>query len=265
MLQTVKIYGERNSGTRVLERAVRMNFSCELLRGTVRQEWDQIRRRADASALKGLERAIFLESLADDAAARLIPEHFGWKHGCPPLKAIAASKNLDKTLFVVITKDPYSWLLSLYERPYHQLHRRELSFAEFVRFSWLTVRRDNTRRSVLDNPVQLYELKLRSYERLKDTVKHFLHIRYRDFLLEYEEVMLQLNGFLERSSETWRKPEESSKDEGVTFDDYRRKYENGRLDELRADDIRFINSQLRPELLSKWGYAIANPEQSVNA
>ena len=64
--------------------------------------------------------------------------------------------------FLTITKNPYSWLLSLHRRPYHQKIDRNLSFEQFLQSKWTTLKRDNSA-PVLNSPIELWNKKNRSY------------------------------------------------------------------------------------------------------
>ena len=80
MIQRIKVFGERNSGT---------NFIIQLI----------------TQNIKDIE--IFSSFYAGGT---------GWKHGTPKLNLF---NNIDDTLFVFIIRDLKPWLKSMYITPYH--------------------------------------------------------------------------------------------------------------------------------------------------
>ena len=257
MLDQVKLYGERNSGTNVLHYAINLNFACEVLTGNAHISEERIEHSLDQLGLAGLERAQFREHVLDDAIFRDLDSNLGWKHGVPPYSVIRAYPRLAGTLFLVITKDPYNWLLSFHQRPYHKLYSQELDFSGFIRHYWITVRRENLPLALLENPVQLYSLKLEGYQQLSKLASHFLHIRYSDFLNDFEGTMNALARFLPHKQATWTLPLDSLKREALDFYDYQRKYADpDRLKAISAEDRAYINAYLDSALLSRWGYEL---------
>lgn len=55
---------------------------------------------------------------------------YGWKHGYPAMPCIS-----DSGLIAVITREPFSWLSSLHNRPFATSHEG-LSFPDFLRTEW---------------------------------------------------------------------------------------------------------------------------------
>lgn len=80
MIERIKIYGERNSGTNFLEELLRSN--CEKI-----------------NILKTKYNC-----------------HSGWKHGFPDISKYKIKSNI---LFVFIIRDLESWLKSMFKNPYH--------------------------------------------------------------------------------------------------------------------------------------------------
>ncbi|MEZ0373074.1 MAG: hypothetical protein ACAI44_28545, partial [Candidatus Sericytochromatia bacterium] len=98
-------------------------------------------------------------------------------------------------------------------------------------------------------------LKLEGYQQLSKLASHFLHIRYSDFLNDFEGTMKALAHFLPAKNETWTLPLDSLKREALDFYDYQRKYADpDRLKAISAEDRAYINEYIDPALLSRWGY-----------
>ncbi|WP_299938726.1 hypothetical protein [uncultured Pelagimonas sp.] len=57
---------------------------------------------------------------------------YGWKHGFPTFTACR-----DTVLYVAVSRDAFSWIKSMYVRPYHaKPPLPHLSFPEFIRAQW---------------------------------------------------------------------------------------------------------------------------------
>jgi hypothetical protein len=77
----------------------------------------------------------FLNKLIADNLRAFPTRKYGWKHGhfCYP----AISSN---ALIVVVVRDPYDWLVSMYTTQFHYAqHLRSLRFSEFIRQPWETI------------------------------------------------------------------------------------------------------------------------------
>lgn len=263
MLDIVKIYGERNMGTTVLRNTLYANFDCQLLFGSGKLTEVELLRCLSQEDVVGHEQLIMREALLDDAIKHRERLDLGWKHACPPLEVIQRFPDLAQTLFVILTKDPYAWLLSLHKRPYHKLYSQALSFSDFIRHYWLTSGKDNIPWSVLKNPVHLYNLKLNAYQDLAQLKCHFIHLKYRDFVEHFSSAMDTLALYLNPKHGCWVLPLKSSKNDGITFYDYQQKYAQEKvLAHISPEDLDFINQNLDPELMHFWGYEIVTSHKS---
>lgn len=61
----------------------------------------------------------------------------GWKHRLAPKKNEWFKYDVDSCLFIFCLRNPYSWLQSMHKEPYydHYPKMKELSFKEFIQFS----------------------------------------------------------------------------------------------------------------------------------
>jgi len=108
----IKIYGERNTGTNYLEQLLRKHLPFLSAQGQ------------DNPVMASS--SIFFEKAQD-------LKQLGWKHRLIEknfLQPLILEKH--NALIVTITKNPYSWLLSLHKRPYAPIHLRTrvISFDE---------------------------------------------------------------------------------------------------------------------------------------
>lgn len=98
----IKIYGERNTGT---------NYLMQLLRNHL----DILVERKDACVIPS--------DFPPVGAERL--EELGWKHRLINADFLQEKGfQRESILFLTLTKNPYSWLLSLHKRPYVPMHVR---------------------------------------------------------------------------------------------------------------------------------------------
>jgi len=159
MVRQIKVYGERNTNTNYLEQLLRLNLDVVQLPGVVPRYVKTIQK-----VLPGKE------WLRDWYFSVTQHRNLGWKHSC--VQSVSEPGRFDilsrDICFVSITKNPYSWLMSLYRKPYsHQYGGEKPDFETFLATPWKTVARDNCE-SVLANPVELWNIKNASYLQLTD-------------------------------------------------------------------------------------------------
>ena len=96
-IDSLKIFGERHTGTNALNLFIRENFDL---------------------------RSKYYDFL-------------GWKHRLAPKKSEWVKHDTSNTLFIFLFRNPYSWLRSMYREPYyhHYLKINDRSFEEFLKFS----------------------------------------------------------------------------------------------------------------------------------
>ena len=102
-------------------------------------------------------------------------------------RRVQINLDTDGIAFVALTKNPYSWLLSLHRRPYHYKGDRGQDFDRFITQPWETQGRDRGP-SAFEHPVAMWNEKNRSYLRMGDEVP-FIHITYEELLADTENVV----------------------------------------------------------------------------
>jgi len=157
--------GERNSGTRYLRQLLGKNLPLPHMRLPVPDE--------ELFAMSEAEKdAAFIESER---------EFWGWKHACAPTVAhLAVHPDSSRAvLFVVTSKNPYSWLLSMWRHPYHYIGAKPATFDQFLRRPWGVLGRERfvgcggvegspseSRQQHFNSPVDMWNRKLRSFAQL---------------------------------------------------------------------------------------------------
>lgn len=243
----IKVYGERNTGTNYLHDLIAENLQIELLPGIMPSSF--------VFRQKFLLRQEFIIDLYDRLTYH---KTLGWKHALVADKEqILKSKvyNDKKIFFVTITKNPYSWLLSLYMRPYHLKVNKDMSFREFIQMPWESVSRERSKK-IFENPIQLWNEKNRAYMELGknfDTV----NVTYEDLLYSPEAIVEKIKDrfSLNNKSDGFKNIMDSTKSESTKFEDYRDYYlQEAWKEKLADDDIGFINQFLNKEILEYFKY-----------
>ena len=245
-MKYVKIYGERNTNTNYLRQLVRLNLEVAELPGVIPKRMQKIQARLPA---KNLLRDIYFWCT--------FHRNLGWKHSQAPASSQLAKMRVVKkheVVFLTITKNPYSWLLSLYKRPYHQYYREKPTFEEFLRIPWTTVYRERVRQEVA-NPIELWNLKNQSYLQLGSL--QAVNLSAESILEDPEAIITDLaqNFSIPRSTDSFVNFEESTKYESRDSSYYRDFYlqERWRSD-LSSEAIAIINDQLSADLMQHFGY-----------
>lgn len=154
----VKVFGERNTGTRAVVRMLRAHKGVSpAAPGYKENDLDGLQTRVDEK-LKGFHHELFNDTLDDIRRSRL-GGLSAWKHAAPIIDESYAAKNAS-VLFLL--RDPYSWIAALYRNPYHARAPLPDTLEGFLEQPWLTVQRDNIA-PVLMSPMGLWNAKLRAY------------------------------------------------------------------------------------------------------
>lgn len=212
-LEALKIFGERNCGTRVLGRLLEESLGVRCLPGTAAE----LNPNAFGK-IRGDEAEIDAVFEGADAA-------HAWKHCATYFDDVAS---LDHCLTLFVVKHPLAWLASLYDRPYHQLGHRAGSIAELAATPWKTITRDRLGRRCF-KPLELYRAKLASYFELAPRVACEF-VRFEDLVLDPEAVLRRLG-----HAGPFVPHELSTKDDSKTATDYRAYYGEERWRERVAD------------------------------
>jgi hypothetical protein len=242
----VKIYGERNTGTRYLAKLLVRNLDVELLDGAA--PWVLRKLFGSNEAARDLYfRASYRRNL-------------GWKHAMAPSPEQLWRLAVEDVLFITLTKNPYAWLLSLHRRPYHG--HTAASFADFVQARWPAVGRENSPGGYA-NPVVLWNEKNRSYLNLgRAACAH--NLRYEDLVCDPETVIAGLaQAFdLPRKRAHFQNVDESTKPEpDKRFGDYRSYYLEERWrSKLDPTVLPLINAHLDEALMAHFGYQMVRVE-----
>ena len=188
----IKIYGERNTGTRFLRTLCQRNFHAEVLPQDFFRERAQVLKfcagfqseLAVYGRHRNLIRAILVNRLFDLEHERRMREMLGWKHMRPPVALLKAEPALAAaTLFLVTVKHPVFWALSFQRHPYHDFLRpRRMEFSDFLRRIFIPMWRDNLDAAYCPSIVDMYASKVDGYRELARLGVAFELVRYEDLV-----------------------------------------------------------------------------------
>ncbi len=213
MIEGIKVFGERNSGNNYIMHLLDKNLD---LKYTTRE--------------------------------RFINKHMGWTHGKTQTYDQAEVENI---LFVLIFKNPYSWLLSFKDKPHtHELNTKfkKLNFFGFLQ----------TPCEGYENPIEM--LMEKYYDYLNFTKYNAVRIQYEDTLKDPKSIIADIvNTFSVLTTPSYFTPitqqtHPSSRLLDKPFDkkDY---YLNEEWkSKLGTRDIEFINKHLDADVMDKLGY-----------
>jgi len=259
-IEQVKIYGERNTGTRFLQTLMKRNFVATILDGTASTEERETRKELVKNLDEWLITMIVKDRFEAHANKRLVSESFGWKHTNPPIEFLrSVPDRTAKTLFVALVKHPVYWTLSFQKRPYHSYFRYQtMSFHDFVRHIFIPTGRDNVDPAFYDSVVELYAAKMDGYRRLAE-----LGVPFE--LLRYEDLVRDIPGFLKRIETKHALARRREKDivrdastkkgDAERLADYQAKYRVDKVrDAVAPDDYDYIIEKFGKDRLRWLGY-----------
>lgn len=243
----LKIYGERNTGTNYLARLVALNLEVEQLSGVVPHYVMWLRKQLPGNDL--VRDLYYLASFR---------KNLGWKHCLVDAERLRQCRVEKRGVrFVTLTKNPYSWLLSLHRRPYNKRGMKRVDFLEFLQRPWLTVGRENAPASY-PTPMDLWNDKSAANLRLKDRLPA-VSLRYEDLLDDPRQVVSTI---AETFGIAWKGPEfrnldESTKESTKDFSWYRDYYLNERWRaDLPPGAAALITPRLNEKTVRAHGYEV---------
>lgn len=247
MHKKIKIYGERNTNTNYMSQLISLNLKAEEIHGSVPSKVMSIQKYFPGNEL-----------IRDIYFYLTYARNLGWKHTrLKTMKELNKYKLIQSNLVLLtITKNPYSWLLSLHRNPYHQYYTDKPSFEDFLQRQWKTIGRENVD-SALKNPMELWNIKNKSY--LQPQNKKLINITTESIFNDPEAIIQKISQqhSIERKSGKFVNYERSTKDKNKGSAYYRDYYllEKWR-DELSNEAIAIINESIDEELMFHFGYNV---------
>ncbi|NND04368.1 MAG: hypothetical protein HKN91_16450 [Acidimicrobiia bacterium] len=188
----------------------------------------------------------------------------GWKHRLVSTDDIGAIDLAGKTTFVTLSKNPYSWAISMWRRPYHAVGEAPTDLAAFVAAEWPTVRRERGPKRYR-SLTEMWNAKNRAYIDVADSFPT-VNLRYEDLLRDPFEVIerVRLESAADRNLTEYKNIVASAKgdsEKGYSF--YRQYYLNEEWrSEMDDSTIERMNSDLDRDLMERLGYDILEPDNN---
>lgn len=260
----VKVFGERNTGTRALLQMLRRSGEVSLRMAGAGSVAEQ-RRRAELEAriseqFTGAWRKLYMDALRDNLRHRTDPL-VTWKHAAPEWHQSFAEERAN-VIFMV--RNPYSWALSMVRRPYHIAGRRPAGLEELLTRPWLTQRRDNTG-ILLPDVMALWHAKLDAYRRFAVQAKvHGVNtsvLNFEDFVADPVASATAALRNCGIASENLRLARRNTKDSEQRLSEIQAYYarEGWRADLTHAS-VAMINARMDWDLAGEFGYRRLPPE-----
>ncbi len=235
----LKLLGERNSGTNVLEALLAQISDLHLFPSLPMLTWRDIARYSRPLSALWRYRAAQEETL-DNWHRRDLPRTGGWKHAAPSEAFETEFLSRHQPAVLIITRHPVSWLRSMHRNPFHALHPVPADFSDFLRQTWICTARDGVANAA---PPALLAAKLHAYARLLDHYPNSALIRYEDLLANPEKTLsaIGLNcppnlRLLERDPRSFAKTSSATS--------YATKAAMTRFTSLAEDDVSFVQNAL---------------------
>ncbi|MBL4806000.1 MAG: hypothetical protein JKY31_01770 [Rhodobacteraceae bacterium] len=255
--QFIKIFGERNTGTRAITLMLQElpHITTRLPVNRMAPELAALRNRVkDRQYGHWVE--LYLDAIKDQHEQTL--QGIGdWKHTAPVFDQSYVGANA-KILFAV--RNPYSWLLSLAKRPYHIRGKICTTLEQFVDLPWLTLRRDHLD-GVLISPMSLWTEKLRAYSVfLKSSSQPSEWITFEAFIVDPVAILGGALTRLDVSSEGLVASEESTKPGQVPLPKIQEKYLTEEWKNLLSrQTVALINDLTDWDVAAEFGYEKFDP------
>jgi hypothetical protein len=246
----VKIFGERNTGTHAIAEIIERNSKSRCLPGVEAQLSPFISNIVNHRFFpKGR-----VQETINDRIFEAQPPLNSWKHRATNFDDASAFQEV----FVLFTvRHPASWLLALFNRPYHRLGPSAGDLKTFIDQPWKTVGREGLGGKSY-RPLDLCKAKLDSYRafaaKLEACGIPHEFVRFEDLILGQAAVFGRISSHLSDPTTKFTELRTSTKDSNKTLDDYRRYYgEELWRSSFQGLEER-INAQLDQGSLSEFGY-----------
>jgi hypothetical protein len=253
-IRQLKIFGERNTGTNAVTLLIEQNIGkiiCPTMRQLV-EDWSD--REALTFEFEEPFRSFLRHALVDDVFAAA-PVEYRWKHTALEYSPDFARNGIG---VIFLIKNPYSWVLSMYKRPYGLLLPRPDNFSRFLRYPWLALRRDNVP-SVLPCPLDLWNRKVSAYCSFGEYAERdgvlLLFLKFEEFVADQLGALSKIRVMFGLPGDSAAVINASTKDPGLDWNYYREYYggEAWRA-AFSAEDLEFCATAIDWNLATRFGY-----------
>lgn len=240
---SVKILGERSTGTNFLSRIIRENFDVELFPSSSGVKAEQTRALPSAWAGRWSSRRATKEAIQDHNHFVELPVNGGWKHAAATPRLVDEFLKPRQCVAICLVRHPVNWVRSMHRNPFHGVGRVPARFSGFLRSPWIGVGRDELGERWFETPLALYERKLSSYRWLTSVYQYAYVVRYEDVLFDPVRTFAALPIWQFRKSDDVMLPETSARSFGkepLNLAAYKQKATAASYSELQAADRNFV-------------------------
>jgi hypothetical protein len=265
-VRRLKIFGERNTGTNALAELIKKNIGEILCPGVAREVVaDLLARLAWIAGFDEPYRLFLRHAIVDDIFS-VQPDECIFKHTIPEFRPRFIEQEVG---IIFLVKNPYSWLVSMFRRPYGMLLPKVDEFSIFLRRPWLTVGRDNLPR-VLTSPIEMWNRKVAAYCRFGTAAAQhglpFCVLRFEDFVHDQLAVLRTIRTVFGFPGELAVPIVSSTKDPGLDLQYYRVYYASEAWRRaFSSADLAFCLTAIDWELAASFDYEKIEPSGSKAA
>ncbi len=250
-LSRVKVFGERNTGTNFLNKLLSLNTNLQVLshgnnstsHANLQVIDQSAARLGNTEKLSPQIRQFVLERFIDEQRRLEYPDNYGWKHARVRMCDLDKSPYKDSTLFVFLVRNPWRFVSALHRRPYNLFPAPCSNLSAFVESQFLTNERDCMPNLLINNPVELWNEKVKSYLHCSDILENSLICYYEDLVTSLEEFIDAIRPVCTVSSNI-RTPINSTKKDDKTFNDYKQEV-------LSYDPVSVLGEEVYLKILKK--------------
>ncbi len=258
----LKIYGERNTGTNYLEDLARMNLETTIISGRAPDRHIQIYISRLIKLVSQQRGMAYRRAWRDKYLSEAFDRHLGWKHMNPSVERLGPER-LASVRFLIVVKNPYAWLLSLFRRPYNIGGKDDTLEAFLDRKMPIMPAMENIGTDQV-GPVEVWNRKMAGYFTLMDAATRAKIVKYEDFLQDEEGMLRSIATDLEIG----QRPDFVSIERGAKGDaDVSRQYyidyymQQKWREKLNPTLVQTINAQLDHDLVTRLGYEVISPDE----
>ncbi|PIB24287.1 hypothetical protein BFP76_03440 [Amylibacter kogurei] len=259
----VKIFGERNTGTRALKQMLRRGRHVALAMPNApappcNMAWVDLQSSID-QYYSSEWRRLYHDALRDNARHRFAPLHM-WKHAAPEWHSDFAAHSVH---VIFLVRNPYSWALSMARKPYHMKAPRVGNFETFLARPWLTERRDNCA-IVLRSVMHLWNEKLAAYRAFEQGASGLgcavQFLNFENFIANPAQSACDVLIGFGIATDGVQNVEHSTKDDAQSLRDIQDYYADERWrTRLTSGAVALINQFIDWDVAGAMGYAPLNP------
>ena len=259
---SLKVFGERNTGTNFLNSFLRLNTSLKVLKGgdgdreEIKKQLRDFVEKHDITDL--LAKKLLMESLLDQASLKRRHRNFGWKHAKVSSKVLSKVPGFEHVCFIFIVRNPWRFVSSLHQKPYNLMPSPAPDISQFIKSPIYANQRDQLGSRLVQSPVDLWNHKVRSYFEFNAAhPRQSLMVYYENLVISPDAFAGQLKKFCAVNEEITVPQDSSKKHRGdtKTYAEFCQEILSYQPRKVLGDDIFYlIANRLDQEILAKTPY-----------